>query len=122
MTKQLQRLGRRGEALAKSHLSSLGYSILHTNYRTASGEIDLVTQKDGTMVFVEVRTKSGGEFGSPEESITSTKRARLVLAVEEYLQTQNADHSNWRIDVVAVELRHGSGPTRVEVIENAVEL
>ena len=116
-----QGLGRMGEDLARRHLESLGYSILERNRRTKSGEIDLVAKDQSTLVFVEVRTKRGGAFGSPEESITTSKRARLIATAQEYVEENNIGDGDWRIDLVAVELDTAGRLERVEVVENAVE-
>ena len=123
MKSQRQRLGRRGEELARRHLEDRGYAILEANYRTSSGEIDLIAERDGILTFVEVRTRSGGgAFGSPEESITPEKRSRLVATAEEYLQENQAEGREWRIDVVAVEIGPGGRLQRLDVLENAVEV
>ena len=91
MSEGRQRIGRRGEELAKRHLERSGYSILETNYRANGGEIDLVAEKDGALVFVEVRTRTGHTAGSPEESVTPLKRSHLVAAAQEYLQANRAE-------------------------------
>ena len=70
MTDTRQRVGRLGEDLARSHLESMGYTILEPNYRTRSGEVDLIAEFEGVLIFVEVRTRTGSAFGSPEESLT----------------------------------------------------
>ena len=119
---QRQRLGRRGEALPRRHLESRGYVMVEANYRTRHGEIDLVAEENGTLVFIEVRTKSTGGFGSPEESITPEKREHLVAAAQEYLQASDAADRDWRIDVVAIELGPGGRVSRLDVVENAVEM
>ena len=116
-----QRLGRRGEALVKRHLEASGYSIVESNYRAKRGEIDLIAEKDGGLVFIEVRARQGSGFGSPEESITPSKRAHLVAAAEEYLQSSGAEEVNWRIEVVALELDSRGRVARLDIIENAVE-
>ena len=122
MKDRRQRVGKHGETLARRHLEAVGYSILETNYRTASGELDLVAVKDETLVFVEVRTRSGAGFGLPQESVTHDKRSRLVAASQEYLQANQAEEREWRIDVVALEVDTRGRPVRLNVIENAVEV
>ena len=122
MSSRRQQLGKRGEELARRHLERIGYSVLQANYRAKAGEIDLVTEKEGALVFVEVRTRRGAGFGSPEESVTQDKRSHLVAAAQEYLQANDAEHRNWRIDVVAVELDPRGRFIRLDVVENAVEL
>ncbi len=110
-----------GEKLAKDFLRKRDYRIRETNYRCHEGEIDIIADDKDCLVFVEVRTKKSLEFGSPEESITSTKRERLRAVASRYLQTHNNLPQLWRIDVVAVELDQKGKPSRIELIENAVE-
>lgn len=112
--------GIRGEKLANDFLKKRGYRILETNYRCPHGEIDIVAKHKDSLVFVEVRTKTSLEFGSPEESITSTKKERMRAAALHYRQTHDDLPLLWRIDVVAVELNQRGGLSRVELIENAV--
>ncbi len=112
--------GIRGEKLAKDFLKKRGYRILETNYRCPEGEIDIITKHKDSLVFIEVRTKKSLEFGSPEESITLTKRERLRVVASRYRQTHNDLPLLWRIDVVAVELNQEGKLSRIELIENAV--
>ena len=122
MSDSRQRTGKRGEELARRHLEAKGYSIVATNYRAREGEIDIVAEDKGTLVFVEVRTTSGAGFGTPAESVTERKRSHLVATAEQYMQVNGVPDRDWRIDVVAVQLGPGDAPARLEVIENAVEL
>jgi len=112
--------GIRGEKLAKDFLKKRGYRILETNYRCSEGEIDIIAKHQDYLVFVEVRTKKSLEFGSPEESITPTKKERLRATASYYQQTHNDLPLLWRIDFVAVELNQEGKPSRIELIENAV--
>jgi putative endonuclease len=70
-------LGRRGEECAANYLANAGYQVLARNWRCSQGEIDLITTRDGEVVFVEVKTRSGLRFGHPFEAITVAKLARL---------------------------------------------
>ena len=109
-----------GEKLAKDFLKKRGYHILETNYRCPEGEIDIVARHRGYLVFTEVRTKTSLQFGSPEESITPAKRERMRATAFHYRQTHNNLPPLWRIDMVAVELNQKGKPSRIELIENAV--
>jgi len=109
-----------GEKLAKDFLKKRGYRILETNYRCPQGEIDIVAKHKDWLVFIEVRAKKSSEFGSPEESITPTKRERMRATAAYYQQTHSKLPPLWRIDVVAVELDQNGKPSRIELIENAV--
>ena len=72
-----RRLGNFGERVAASHLESKGYEILERNYATREGEVDLIAQRGDELVFVEVRSRQGRSFGTPEESITGRKAAHV---------------------------------------------
>lgn len=115
-----QATGNLGEKLAAEFLKKKGYHVLQTNYRCPEGEVDIVARRQDCLVFVEVRTKRSREFGSPEESITPAKMAKLRRVAAHYQQTQGAVPASWRIDVVAVELDMQNRPRRMEHIENAV--
>ena len=112
--------GIRGEKLARDFLKKRGYRILETNYRCPKGEIDIVAKHKDFLVFTEVRTKTSLAFGSPEESITLAKKARMKTAAFYYRQEHDRLPPLWRIDVVAVELDQMGKTTRIELIENAV--
>jgi putative endonuclease len=120
MTQERRRLGQRGEEMAAQRLASLGYEIVERNYRCRAGEIDLVTRRDGRWVFVEVRTRRGGRFGTPEESVTARKRAHMVASAQHYLLANAAADADWRIDAVAIVLTRAGQLERLDVIENAV--
>jgi putative endonuclease len=114
-----KRLGQRGEDLAVAHLKELGYVVRERNWRCPAGEIDIVAEDGGCLVFVEVRTRRGRGYGTPEESVTPAKQAKLVEVAQTYLQDHSWD-GDWRIDVVAVEMTSGGKLLRVELMENAV--
>ena len=112
--------GRLGEELARDFLKKRGFRILESNYRCPEGEIDIVAHHKNCLVFVEVRTKTSQEFGSPEESVTQAKKKRMVATAQHYWQTHDRQLPLWRIDFVAVELDKKGKPSRIELIENAV--
>jgi len=109
-----------GEKLASNYLKKRGYHIKEANYRCPEGEIDLIAQHKDYLVFIEVRTKRSLAFGTPEESITAAKRAKLRTVAARYRQSHDNLPQLWRIDVVAIELDKRSRPSRIELIENAV--
>jgi putative endonuclease len=113
-------LGELGERWAKDYLEREGYRIRETNFRCREGEIDIVAQHGDSLVFVEVRTKTGSAFGTPEESVTASKRERLASVAMSYLQTHEGLPSEWRIDVVAIEVGPRGQVVRAELIQNAV--
>ena len=114
------RLGDLGERAARGHLERAGYAILDANYRSPHGEVDIVARDGDTVVFVEVRTRSGRSFGAPEESITAGKARRLIATAQTYLQRNEELPRHWRIDLVAVDVDSRGRIARIERIENAV--
>ena len=111
--------GLEGERLAVRHLKRLGYHIICRNYRCPLGEIDIIARHQGVLVFVEVKSRTGGIFGSPKLAITPTKRHKLSQVAWHYLQKYNLTESDARFDVVSISLIQGS--PYLEVIENAFE-
>jgi putative endonuclease len=116
-----QAVGKLGEKAAQKFLKKRGYRIRETGFRCRHGEIDIIAQKKDWLVFVEVRTKSSLDFGTPEESITQAKKEKLIASALTYTSTHQDLPPLWRIDVVAVELDNKGKPRRIELIENAVE-
>lgn len=95
--------GRRGEELAAEFLQKKGFFIIERNFRTRFGEIDIVCRDGKTLVFVEVKTKIGHDFGEPEEMVGKTKLAQVERMGEVYLLKNNMDVA-CRVDVVAIVL------------------
>jgi len=108
-----------GEELAARQLVAAGYEIVARNWRCQEGELDLVAQQGECLVVVEVRTRRGRALGTPEESVTPAKQARLIALAEAYVQAVDWP-GDWRIDVVAVELDQSGRLLRVDQYENAV--
>ncbi|MCH8158067.1 MAG: YraN family protein, partial [Nitrospinae bacterium] len=71
MTEKRLAFGKAGEKAAVAFLKKQGYRILKKNFRTAVGEIDIIAEQGRTVVFIEVKTRSGDKFGHPFEAITS---------------------------------------------------
>ncbi len=100
-------LGRRGEALAAEALQQHGFTIVTQNWHCPEGEADVIAQRAGEWYFVEVRTRRGTGYGSPEESITPRKLARMEAVARRYLSEQGADEAQdvtWHLSFVAVAL------------------
>jgi putative endonuclease len=77
--------GKRGEALAATYLSDLGFEILERNWRYRRSEIDLIGSKDGILHCIEVKTRTSTTFGFPEESVTNKKIKSLLRAGTAYM-------------------------------------
>jgi len=114
-------VGKLGEKQAQKFLKKRGYRIRETGFRCRHGEIDIIAQQKDCLVFVEVRTKSNLDFGTPEESITQAKKEHLIASALTYTTTHENLPSLWRIDVVAIELDDKGKAKRIDLIENAIE-
>ncbi|MSQ15150.1 MAG: YraN family protein [Dehalococcoidia bacterium] len=109
-SEQRKGLGAWGESYARDFLLTLGYTIIERNYRSKTGEIDIVAEDNGCLVFVEVKTRSNRRFGGPEESFTARKEARLIALADEYIQKRALQPEDWRLDLVTLELTKGKKP------------
>jgi putative endonuclease len=107
VSRSRQIIGTLGEQAACASLEGLGYRILHRNYRVRGGELDIVCEKDGTLVFCEVKTRTSAQFGIPEESVTFNKQRRLRRLALEYLQREGLRGRSMRFDVIAVVVSDG---------------
>ena len=96
------RRGREAEAHARRFLEARGLKTLATNYRTRWGEIDLVMEQAGTLVFVEVRTRVNNSFGGAAASVTRAKQLRLIRAASRFLEHHRLGHRPARFDIVAI--------------------
>jgi putative endonuclease len=113
--------GRRGEDLAHRCLTRRGYMVVARNYRPPAGgvEIDLVAWHSGTLVFVEVKTRAGEEFGAPDRAVDREKQAFVERAALDYAARAGVAPERIRFDIVSVVLGR---PPRVEVMRDAFRL
>ncbi len=116
-----QELGRTGERLAAEELTRRGYHIITRNFRCLHGEIDLIAEDAGDLVFVEVKTRRGTACGLPEEAVTPHKQRKLVQVAMYYLNLHNSCERAWRIDVVGVQLSANGRFEEIRVHPNAVQ-
>ncbi len=94
--------GKKGENHAATFLTLKGYKILARNYRVPQGEIDLVAQKNGTVVFVEVKTRKTRAQGTPLEAVSPRKVRRFSAAAACYLAGIRGEIPPARFDVVTL--------------------
>lgn len=100
--------GALGEEAAAEHLEAKGYKILERNFRYGrEGELDIVAEKDGTLVFVEVKMRRSDRFASPEDSVTFGKRKQIAKMARAYVSSKNRMDTCCRFDVVSVGWEKG---------------
>jgi putative endonuclease len=117
--KTKQDLARIGEEHATRYLRSRGYRIRERNFRGRSGEVDIIAEHKGAVVFVEVKARSSDEFGQPRESVTGWKQRRIVKVAAEFMASRERAERVMRFDVVEVFVTPRGRVQRVEVIEGA---
>lgn len=111
--------GYMGENLAAEYLISKGYEIIKNNFTVRGGEIDIIAKKDGVLVFVEVKTRTGESFGKGSESVNTLKKRRLLRAIERYLNKLNLKYDpDYRLDVVEIELNAYGGVKTISHFED----
>lgn len=95
-------VGRHGEELAARHLLATGYEVVERNWRCPAGELDIVARRDGTLVFVEVKTRSTVAFGVPAEAVSRDKARRIRGLAARWLVERRPAFGEVRFDVVSV--------------------
>ena len=100
--------GRRAEIRGCEYLRSQGYRMLASPYRTASGEVDIVAEEDACLVFVEVKARRRDPH--PEDSVTYTKRRRIVRAADAYRRRHGMLDWPYRFDILAIVLPDEGDP------------
>ena len=110
-----QIIGKIGEDAACRYLEEQGYRIVQTNFRCKTGEIDIICQREGCTVFIEVKTRKNRNYGSAAEFVDFRKQQKVKRAAMFYIKNADAD---MRFDVV--EVYHSNGNiTEINHIENA---
>jgi putative endonuclease len=94
-------LGIMGEQLARQLLLDKGYKVLEQNWRYGRAEVDLIVSFEGTIIFVEVKTRRSGEHGQPEEFVDWKKERQLEFASSGYINKVN-HQGEIRFDIVAI--------------------
>lgn len=114
-----QQVGRWGERVAAAYLERKGWTILAVNVRSPYGELDIIAWDEKMTVFVEVKARTSGGYGLPEEAITPVKREHMLRAIQAYWQ-QQAEEPPWRVDVIAIQGKPGGKDVQIEHFENAI--
>lgn len=110
-------LGQDGEDLAAEYLIDLGMQVLERNWRCADGELDVIARdRDGTLVFCEVKTRSSTLYGEPSEAVGTAKARRIRRLALRWLEAHPGSRgADIRFDVVSVVRRRGWAPVLVHL-------
>lgn len=116
---QHNELGRRGEQEACYYLAERDIHIIERNWRGDGGEVDIIADDYGMIIFVEVKTRSRTDYEAPEEAVDARRMYRLSRAAEEYLWRNGLEKNPYRFDIIAVEGE--APPFRIRHIVNAFD-
>ncbi|MBP9779454.1 YraN family protein [Candidatus Gracilibacteria bacterium] len=95
-------IGDHGETIAVNYLLSQGYTIIDRNYQIKGGEIDIVAQKGGFHIFIEVRYRYSDTYGHPLDTFSPSKKRTLKRAIMIYISKHKIDSEHIRIDFIGI--------------------
>lgn len=113
--------GTRGEHAAERYLAGLGYRVLRRQHRNAGGELDLIALDGHTVVFVEVKTRSGVTHGQPIDAVNVEKQRRMTRAALVFLKREGWLDRRSRFDVIAVVWADAASEPQITHYRNAFE-
>jgi putative endonuclease len=102
LKKSINPLGPEGEDIAVRYLQGKGLTIVQRNYKTPMGEADIIAEDQGTIVFIEVKTRSNEKFGEPFEAVNTRKRGKLKK-IALYYQKKLGSERRIRFDVISIK-------------------
>ncbi|MBB2997361.1 YraN family protein [Paeniglutamicibacter cryotolerans] len=105
-----QYLGAAGEAIAAEYLQHRGMRILATNWRCSQGELDIIAEHRGSIIAVEVKTRTSTDYGHPAQAVTAAKLRRLCVLTRCWCRENHRSWTGARIDVIAILLHQGTKP------------
>ena len=107
-------IGNKGEDKAAKYLKKQGYKIIERNYNLPCGEVDIIAQKNKTLVFVEVKYRTNADaFGGPIGAVTKAKQKRVINAALSYIKTKKPNYDGLMFDIIAIS------EDKIEHIQNA---
>lgn len=113
-------LGQEGERLAEQYLKRKGYKLVERNYRCVAGEVDLIALDRRVIVFVEVKTRTDHQFGTPLEAVESRKQRKMIQAAQFFLTEKRLHDREARFDVIGISWP--GGKPAVEHVQNAFDV
>jgi putative endonuclease len=117
MTQARQTLGRIGEAVAAKWLRRRGWRVMAARFRSGRRDLDLIVERDGTVAFVEVKTRRDTAFGDPIEAVSWRKRRELIRSAKVWADRCGLPGAAYRFDVIGVVVT--GHDARIRHVENA---
>lgn len=119
MTLRRINTGKHGENLACEYLRQHAYTIVHRNFRSKVGEIDIIAKDREVVVFVEVRTQTSNAYGPAYNTVTPTKQKQVKRVALSYISRHNLVKTQFRFDVIGITLNPDTGEYHLDHIPNA---
>lgn len=119
MKKYNYEIGRYGESLACKFLKEKNYKIIHNNFSTKLGEIDIISLYDDTIIFTEVKSRYNSKYGLPCESVNYRKQRNIIKIAKFYIYINKLYNYNIRFDVCEIYLNNSDEDYKINYIENA---
>jgi putative endonuclease len=113
-------LGERGERVACGFLKEKGYKILERNYKCKLGEIDAIARRPGRLAFIEIKTRTSTQFGTPQEAVDLKKQEKIFKVAQWYIKEKKLEKIPVAFDVVAILWKEGQ-PPEMRLIVDAFE-
>lgn len=110
-----------GEDTAAQFLEKKGYKIIARNFHMRGGEIDIIAERDNTLIFVEVKTRTSNQFGTPFEAITPWKLRTMIKTAQVFIVTHPKLPQALRMDAIAVKISQNEKVKSIEHLENINE-
>ena len=121
MGKGRQALGKWGEEKACEYITRIGYRVLEANYRCYVGEVDLIAEHGGTIVFIEVKTRRTTDYGAPAEAVNYRKQEKYFKLAVCYINEKHLADSSCRFDIIEI-LAPPHGEAIINHIPNAFQV
>lgn len=112
--------GKKGEELAVKFLKKAGYNILEKNFRSRLGEVDIIAEEKGSLVFIEVKSRASRQFGDPKEAITEQKKRQISKTALGFMNRHKLFGQQARFDVVTIQFVNGK--PQFELVKNAFDV
>ncbi len=123
MTKERIGFGQEGEEAAVVYLKKNGYRIIEKNFRSKLGEIDIIAEQGGTLVFIEVKARANHEFGHPFIAVTSAKQRKIIQVARSFLAKHHLADRPSRFDVMGLTADSDNTKSfQIELLENAFQI
>ncbi|AGX42408.1 YraN family protein [Clostridium saccharobutylicum] len=110
------------EKIARTYLKKNDYNILECNFKNFLGEIDIICQKDGLIIIIEVKGRYNYDYGLPQESVNLSKQKSIIKVASSYITYNKIVNTNFRFDVIEIYLNNKNNLFKINHIKDAFRL